>query len=163
MPTTKLMLLHFAELVQWGTGCSISGGLQSWWWGGENTFFYFLFFLKFVFSSSFVGCVRYCTGWLDSQQVSYKITAGSCDCLVVEVFFEQSFQCIPYWIGDCFRGKCKTLFSIQIGGKRHLPSSLPQRACVGQNLRAHRAVTINHSTVTPSALLFLLQQHVDAV
>ena len=66
-------------------------------------------------------------------------------------------------VGDICRGKRETLlFSIQIGGKRHLPSSSLQRACVGQNLRAHRAVVINLSTVAPSASSSLLRQHVGA-
>ena len=60
--------------------CSRGGG------GKENIIVFLDFFLKFVFSS-FVGCVRGRTGWLDSQQVSYKITADSCDYVLLSKFF----------------------------------------------------------------------------
>ena len=64
-----------------GTACSWVGLLQSSW--RERKHFCFSgFLLKLVFFS-FVGCVRVRTGWLNSQQVSYKITAGSCDCVLL--------------------------------------------------------------------------------
>ena len=121
-PTTRLMLLHFVEVVQWGTGCSNSGGLQSWWWGGGNILFVFLrFFLKFVFSSSFVGCLRDRTGWLVSQQVSYKITAGSCDCVLLsETFLNRAFNVFHTGLRTIVVASARHCFSIQSGGKRHL-------------------------------------------
>jgi len=145
-----------------GTGCSWVGCCSR--RGGKENIFVFLdFLLKLVFFS-FVGCVRVRTSWLYCQQVSYKITAGSCDCVLLsKKFFELSFQCIPYWIWDYCRGNCETLFSIQSGGKHHLFfSSSLQRACVRPEFAGSSYCRLQPSTVAPSVSLSLLRQHVGA-
>ena len=91
-----------------GTGCSWVGCCSRGGGGEENIFVFLDFFLKFVFSS-FVGCVRGRTGWLDSQQVSYKITAGSCDCVLLSKSFSN-------WAFNVFHTGLRT---IVVASARH--------------------------------------------
>ena len=145
-----------------GTACSWVGLLQSSW--RERKHFCFSgFLLKLVFFS-FVGCVRVRTGWLYSQQVSYKITAGSCDCVLLSKSFSNwAFNVFHTWFGTNCRGNCETLFSIQGGGKRHLFfSSSLQRACVRPEFAGSSYCRLQPSTVAPLASSSLLRQHVGA-
>ena len=146
-----------------GTGCSWVGCCSRRGDGKENIFVFLDFLLKLVFFS-FVGCVRVRTSWLYSQQVSYKITAGSCDCVLLSKSFSNwAFNVFHTWFGTNCRGNCETLFSIQGGGKRHLFfSSSLQRACEARIRGAHRTVVFNLSTVAPLASSSLLRQHVGA-
>ena len=145
-----------------GTACSWVGLLQSSW--RERKHFCFSgFLLKLVFFS-FVGCVRVRTSWLYSQQVSYKITAGSCDCVLLSKSFSNwAFNVFHTWFGTNCRGNCETLFSIQGGGKRHLFfSSSLQRACVRPEFAGSSYCRLQPSTVAPLASSSLLRQHVGA-
>ena len=97
---------------QWGAAVMMMG------WG--KTLFVFLrFFLKFVFSSSFIGCVRDCKGWLDSQQVSYKITAaGSCDCVLLSILLSnRAFNVFHTGLGTFVVAGARHCFPSKLAGK----------------------------------------------
>ena len=146
-----------------GTGCSWVGCCSRRGDGKENIFVFLDFLLKLVFFS-FVGCVRVRTSWLYSQQVSYKITAGSCDCVLLSKSFSNwAFNVFHTGFGTNCRGNCETLFSIQSGGKRHLFfSSSLQRACVRPEFAGSSYCRLQPSTVAPLASSSLLRQHVGA-
>ena len=140
-----------------GNWLQLSGLLQSWWWGGKRKLFWGIF-LEVVFSSSFVGCVRGRTGWLvDSQQVSYKITAGSCDCVLLsKILSSRAFNVFHTGLRTIVVASARHCFPSKVAGNGIFLLHHRCRERVGQNSRAHRAVVINLSTVAPSASLFLL-------
>ena len=146
-----------------GTGCSWVGCCSRRGSGKENIFVFLGFLLEVVFFS-FVGCVRVRTSWLYSQQVSYKITAGSCDCVLLSKSFSN-------WPFNVFHTGFRT---IVVATARHcFPSKVAGNVICSFHHRcservwarirgAHRTVVFNLSTVAPLASSSLLRQHVGA-
>ena len=108
------MLLHFAKAVQWELAAALVGAaavvVVGW---GETLFVFIRFFLKFVFSSSFVAraSLALCRLVRQSANQLQNYSWFLWLCLVVDSLFEQSFQWTPYWLWGRCRGKCETLFS----------------------------------------------------
>ena len=141
-------LLHFAELVQWGTGCSWVGCCSRG-GGGEENIFVFLDYLE-VFLLLLLCRVRQrshrLVGQSASQLQNYSWFLWLC--FVVDSLFEQSFQCIPYWLGTFVVASARRCFPSKVAGNGIFLLHHRCRECVWARIR--RLIELSSSTLAQS-------------
>jgi len=162
-PTTKLMLLHFAELVQWELAAAewVAAVVVV---VGKKTFLFFWIFSWSLSSPPLLGaseCAQVgCIVSKSATKLQLVLVTVSC---CRKSFSNWAFNVFHTWFGTNCRGNCETLFSIQGGGKRHLFfSSSLQRACVRPEFAGSSYCRLQPRTVAPLASSSLLRQHVGA-
>ena len=106
------------------------------------------FLLKLVFFS-FIGCVRVRTGWLYSQQVSYKITAGSCDCVLLsKSFLNWAFNVFHTGLRTIVVASARHCFPSKVAGNGIFPFHHRYSERVWARIR--RLIELSSSTLAQS-------------